>query len=87
MIAWPSGSVAVAANCAVTGATPSPPVTVAAEIVGLRLAWTTTLSVAVPVPPLPSDTVTTTLYVAAVANACVGFCCEEVGVESPKSHA
>ena len=45
----------------------------AVEIVGLRLAWTTTLSVAVPVPPLPSDTVTTTEYVAAVANACVGF--------------
>jgi hypothetical protein len=61
LTAWPSGSVAVAANCAVTGATPSPPVTVAVEIVGLRLAWTTTLRVAVPVPPLPSDTVTTTL--------------------------
>ena len=60
MTAWPSGSVAVAANVAVSGATPSLGVAVAVEIVGSRLAWTTTLSVAVPVPPLPSLTVTVT---------------------------
>ena len=59
---------------------------VAVEIVGLRLACTTTLSVVVPVPPRPSDTVTRTVNVAAVANAFVGFCSVE-DVLSPKSHA
>ena len=39
-----------------------------------------------PVPPRPSDTVTRTVKVAAVANAFVGFCSVDVSL-SPKSHA
>src|SRR4029079_7358094 len=53
---------------------------------GARLACTTTLSVALPVPPLPSDAVTVTVRVAGARNAFVGFCSVDV-VPSPKSHA
>ena len=60
----PVGVRAVAANCTFSGAMPSVGVAVAVEIVGARLACTGTDSVVVPVPPRPSDTVTTTLNVA-----------------------
>ena len=53
----------MAANWTASGAMPSVGVAVAVEIVGARLAWMVTDSVAVPVPPRPSDTVTTTLKV------------------------
>ena len=66
---------------------PSAGVAVAVEIVGARLACTTTDSgVADAVPPRPSFTVTTTLNVAAVRNVCTGFCSVDTGVPSPKFH-
>ena len=37
-------------------------------------------------PPLPSETVTLTVRVAAARNVCVGFCSVDVS-PSPKSHA
>jgi hypothetical protein len=54
--------VAAPVSWTVSGARPADGLAaVVAAIVGLRLAWTTTLSVASPVPPLPSETVTLAL--------------------------
>jgi hypothetical protein len=82
----PSGSVAAPPNETCSGAKPACGVIVRPAADGARLACTTTLSVALPVPPLPSDAVTVTVLVAAARNAFVGFCSVDV-VASPKSHA
>ncbi len=49
-------------------------------------AVTVTGTVASPVPPLPSDTVTLAVNEPAAAYVCEGFCVVDVGVASPKSH-
>ena len=66
MIAWPSASVAVAASCVVNGTTPAAGVADPTLMVGARLAWIEMPAIdAVPVPPLPSDTVTVAVNVPA----------------------
>src|SRR3954468_21461480 len=49
-------------------------------------AFTVTATVALPVPPLPSLTVTFAVNEPAAAYVCEGFCCVETAVASPKSH-